>query len=185
MRVADLRIFMRNAISVIMLFMPSIGIACSCAWPEEVTRHYVLDQLCASDAVFVGDVESELVVSDNIFEYKIWPRETFIGRLDSPAFALSETGGSCGYQLKVNTPYLIFANRRADTNFLTVSICGLTRSMTQDDDVYKILSANKNDTDTVCSKAAQHARRLERVREPVRQLKQLEKATREHLESNE
>jgi hypothetical protein len=64
-----------------------------------VSEWYVLDRLCAADAVFVGEIESELTVRDYVFEYEIWPKELFKGRPDSPGFAISETGGMCGYRL--------------------------------------------------------------------------------------
>lgn len=176
---------MRIAAVVIAFFLPSIGLACSCAWPEEISERYVLDQLCASDAVFVGEVESVLVVSDPIFEYKIWPRESFVGRVNSPAYALSDTGGSCGYEFGLQGRYLIFAKHNGNTQYLSASICGLTRPLVQESAVYKILSANKHQMDKVCSKEAKAARRLDRLREPNRRRERLEKATREHLNSNE
>ncbi len=176
---------MRCVLSIVVLCFPAMGYACSCAWPEEISERYVLDQLCAADAVFVGEVESELPVSDSIFEYKIWPRESFKGRLNSPAFAISETGGMCGYRFNAQGRYLIFAARRKDTNYLTASICGLTRPMDGDDDLYDILAAHKHVIDEVCSEEAVEARRLERLREKDQKREELLEATKELLESNE
>ena len=88
---------MRLIIVIVLSLAHTVGFACSCIWPNVVTERYVLDQLCAAEAVFVGDVESSLRLNDFTFEYKIWPRESFKGQLKSPAFAISETGGMCGY----------------------------------------------------------------------------------------
>lgn len=168
----------RYVFSIVVLLLPAWGYACSCAWPEDISERYVLDQLCAADAVFVGDIESELTVRDHVFEYKIWPRETLKGRLDSPAFAMSETGGMCGYRFNAQGSYLIFASRRKNTNYLFASICGLTRPVGPEDDVYKILVANKDPIEEVCSEEAVAARRLERLREKDRKREELEEATR-------
>lgn len=162
-----------------------MGYACSCAWQDGVTEQLVLDRLCAADAVFVGEVESELTVRDHIFEYKIWPRESFKDGLESPTFLVSQTGGACGYRFHVQGRYLIFANRHEDTNYLSATICDLTRPVGSDDDVYKILVVNKDAVDEVCSDQAAAARRLERIREQDEKLGKLIEATQEHVDSNE
>jgi hypothetical protein len=141
--------------------------------------------LCAADAVFVGEVESELAVRQNVFEYKIWPRETFRGRLSSPAFALSETGGICGFRFKAQGRYLVFAGRYEDTNYLTASICGLSRQIDENSDVYRILSAHKGNMDEVCSDQAVEARRIERLREDDLKREKLIEETREALDTIE
>ena len=176
---------MRYALSAVVLLCPSIGLACSCAWPDELSERYVLDRLCSADAVFVGEVESALNVRDDVFEYKIWPRESFKGRLDSPSFALSETGGMCGYPFRSHGRYLIFADRRDATNYLSASICGLTGPLDRDGDVYRIVSDAQDAIDEVCGPEATEARRLERLREAERKREELERATRELLDSNE
>lgn len=176
---------MHYVFSIVVLLLPALGYACSCAWPENVSERYVLDQLCAADAVFVGEIASELTVRDYVFEYKIWPRESFKGRLDSPAFAISETGGMCGYRFNAQRRYLIFASRRKNTNYWSASVCGLTRPVDRKDDVYKFLVANKDAIEEVCSEEAVAARRLERLREKDRKREDLEEATRRLWDSKE
>lgn len=176
---------MRYGFSIVVLLLPALGYACSCAWPENISERYVLDRLCAADAVFVGQVESELASRDYIFEYKIWPRETFKGWWDSPAFAISETGGMCGYRFNAQGRYLIFASRRKNTNYLSASVCGLTRPVDREDEVYKILAANKDAIDEVCSKEAVAARHLERLREKDRKREELEEAARRLWDSKD
>ena len=169
----------------VVLFIPVRGFACSCAWPEAISERYVLDQLCKADVVFVGEVESEMPVRDYMFEYKIWPRESFKGPLKSPAFVISETGGMCGYRFEVQGRYLIFADRREGTGYLSASICGLTRLINRDNDIYKFLAEHTDSIDEVCSKEAVEARRLERLREPDQKRKELVEATQELLDSSE
>lgn len=74
----------------------------------------------------VGDVESSIKVRGNSFEYKIWPRTTCKGELASPAYALSEVGGMCGYSFKEDGKYLIFANLYRNTGYIAASSCGET-----------------------------------------------------------
>lgn len=145
----------------------------------------MLDQLCAADAVFVGEVESELTVRDFVFEYKIWPRESFKGQLSSPAFAISETGGMCGYRFNAQGRYLIFAGRREDSNYLAISICGLTRPLGRDDDVYQVLATHKSTIDEVCGEKVVEARHLERLREKDKKGEELLEGTRKLLNSKE
>jgi hypothetical protein len=175
----------RSVFSIVVLLLPALGYACSCASPENVSERYVLDRLCAADAVFVGEIESELTVRDDVFEYKIWPSESFKGRLNSPAFAVSETYGMCGYPFNAQSRYLIFASRRKNTNYLSASICGLTRPLDREDEVYKILVANKDAIEEVCGEEAVAARRLERLREKGRKRQDLEEATRRLWDSKE
>jgi hypothetical protein len=170
---------------IVVLLLPALGYACSCAWPENVSERYVLDHLCAADAVFVGEIESELTVRDDVFEYKIWPTESFKGRLNSPAFAVSETGGMCGYPFNAQSRYLIFASHRKNTNYLSASICGLTRPLDREDEVYKILVANKDAIEDVCGEEAAAVRRMERLREKGRKRQELEEATRRLWDSKE
>ncbi len=175
---------MRYVLSMVVFLLPAMGYACSCA-RQAASEWFVLDQLCAADAVFVGEVESELTVRDYIFEYKIWPRESFKGQLNSPTFAVSETGGACGYRFNVQGRYLVFTSRREGTNYLSASICGLTRPIGPDDDVYKVLAANKDALDEVCGEEAVETRRLERLREKDQEREDLLDATREHLDQDE
>ena len=90
----------------------------------------------------------------------------------------------CGYPFKAQGRYLIFAYHRKDTNYLSASICGLTRTMNREDDVYKILSASKDVVEDVCGEEALEARRLERLRESGQKREDLERDTRDLLEKN-
>ena len=90
----------------------------------------------------------------------------------------------CGYPFKPQGRYLIFAYHRKDTNYLSASICGLTRTMNREDDVYKILSASKDVVEDVCGEEALEARRLERLRESGQKREDLERDTRDLLEKN-
>lgn len=176
---------MRYTLSTIIFFFPAIGSACSCAWPDAVSEWYVLDSMCAADVVFVGEVESELSVREFVHEYKIWPRESFKGQLSSPAYAIAETGGRCGYRFNAQGRYLIFANYHEDTDYLSASICGLTRPFDRNNAVYKILAAQEEGIDQVCGEEAVAARRLERLREQDRKREELLEATQELLDSND
>jgi hypothetical protein len=174
---------MRFFVIIVVSFFPAIGRACSCLWPDAITESYVLDRFCAADAIFVGDVDSVLRVRDDVFEYKIWPRESFKGQLSSPIFAISKVGGMCGYPFKDMGRYLIFANYEDKTNYLSASICGLTRQLVRDDPVYAVLASNKADTEEICGEEAVAERRLERVREKNQIIEKLEEDTQEHLDS--
>ncbi|MDX2411400.1 MAG: hypothetical protein QNK34_05535 [Woeseiaceae bacterium] len=176
---------MRLIIIIVVSLAHSVGFACSCIWPNVVTERYVLDRLCAAEAVFVGDVESSLHLNDFTFEYKIWPRESFKGQLKSPAFAISETGGMCGYPFRENGRYLIFANRHDDTEYLSASICGLTRLLDRDDVIYETLEASKGDIEQLCGTEATEARRSERLREKDQTVEKLEEETRKLLNSSD
>ena len=173
---------MRYVLLIAALMFPVAGFACSCIWPEEIKARHILDAICESDAVFVGDVETELAVRDYVFEYKIWPRESFAGQLSSPTFAISETGGKCGYRFTEGGRYLIFGDRREDTNYLDVSSCGLTTLFDSDDFIYRVLAENKELIDKACSTEAVEARRMERLREKDEKREALEEATRELLQ---
>lgn len=176
---------MRLLIVIVVSLIPSVGFACSCIGPNVVTEQYVLDQLCAAEAIFVSDVESSLSLNDFTFEYKLWPRESFKGDLKSPAFAISETHGACGYPFRENGRYLIFANRLDGTEFLSASICGLTRLLDRDDVIYETLEASKGDIKQLCGTEAKAARRSERLREEVATHEELEEETRKRLDSGD
>ena len=176
---------MRLFIVIVISLVHSVGYACSCIWPSEISERYVLDQLCAADAVFVGDVESSLHLRDYTFEYKIWPRESFKGQLKSPAFAISETGGTCGYPFRENGRYLIFANRHDDTEYLSASICGLTRLLDRDNVIFETLEASKGDIEQLCGTEATEVRRSERLREKDQAVEKLEEETRILLNSGD
>ena len=145
----------------------------------------MLDQLCAAEAVFVGDVESSLRLNDFTSEFKIWPRESFRGQLKSPVFAISETGGACGYPFAENGRYLIFANHHDDTEYLSASICGLTRPLDRDNVIYQTLEASKGDIEQLCGTEAKEARRSERLREKDQTVEELEEETRKLLDSGD
>lgn len=145
----------------------------------------MLDQLCAAEVVFIGDVESSLRLDDFTFEYKIWPRESFKGHLKSPAFALSKTGGMCGYPFRENARYLIFANRDDGTEYLSASICGLTRLLDRNNVIYESLAASKGDVEQLCGTEAKEARRSKRLREKDRAVEKLEEETRKLLDSGD
>ena len=130
----------------------------------------VLDQLCESEFVFVGKIENVLTAPGRrVFEYKIWPRESLKGRVESPAFALVDSVGIGGYQFHARGRYLIFANRRDDSGYLSVGSCTLTRPFDQDDNVYRILAENKYRIDEVCAKESVQERRIERRMELIRE----------------
>jgi hypothetical protein len=86
---------------------------------------------------------------------------------------------------RVQGRYLIFASRREDTNYLSASICGLTRPIDRNDHVYEVLAANKDAIDEVCGEEAVAARRLERLREKDQERQDLQEETRELLEQDD
>jgi hypothetical protein len=176
---------MRYLIIIVVSLFPAIGYTCSCSGPYEFSERHVFDQLCAADAVFVGDIERSLNVRDQVHEYKVWPRESFKGRLNSPTFALSMVGGMCGYPFKTSGRYLIFANHHAQTNYLSASVCGPTRLLERDDPVYAVLEDSKANIDEICGREAVEARRLERLREKDESFEQLMEDTRDLLDTDE
>jgi hypothetical protein len=176
---------MRGFLPLVCLLVPSVGLACSCLRPTGKLELYVLDSLCAADAVFVGDVESSMPVRDVGLEYKIWPRETFKGQLESPTYALAHARETCGYQFSVGGSYLIFADRYSETNYLSSSSCGLTQLFDKNAFVYEVLAKSKNDLERLCGEEAVRERRLERLREKALALERLEKETQLLLETAE
>ena len=175
----------RVALIIAVFLVPSLADACSCRWPDELTKQYVIGQLCFADTVFVGDVESRLHVRDQTYEYKIWPRQTFRGQLQSPAYALSTVGGRCGFPFQTGGRYLIFANLHEETAYLRASICGLTRLLDRDSFAYQVLESTKDDIETICGEEETAKGRIEIFQERVKAIEELEKASRELRESSE
>ena len=171
-------------ILVTLLLLPATSDACSCFPREEVTLTTIIDELCAADVVFIGEVEDSQLVRGSIFEYKIWPRESLKGMLESPTYALSMIGGGCGFPFKEGGRYLIFGGYHKDTGYVRSSICGLTAELDRKNAVYEAVKENTEQLDFLCTGESEIERRRQRIRDTYKKLLELEEATRESQQSS-
>ena len=170
-------------LALLLVLGPSVVDACSCVARPEITEAMVLDAVCAADFVFVGEVESSLHVRDSTYEYKVWPRIGYKGQVSSPAYALSIIEGMCGFPFQPDGKYLVFGDRHLNTDYYSSSICGFTRQYDKNGLVEKIVQAMGEDIEELCSEQSKGERRLEHIRNRIDNVDEIEKSTREHVES--
>jgi hypothetical protein len=95
-------------------------------WPDTITEDVVIQAFCNGDVAMTGEIDSKLDVGRSAALYEVLPDKVYKGRVTIPVFAISETGGRCGYPFVAGKRYLIYASIKAESRYLSASICGLT-----------------------------------------------------------
>ena len=175
-------------VSSIVLLCPHWANACS--WPEgfKLTKAAVVERFCEADVVFLGKVEGQSLVSDEITESKIWPERVYKGRTGAPAYALhaeeidTPKQRFCNFKFQPPARYLIFADQYEGLDYLCVSACDLTELYNPDSFTYQIVESIQNVLEE-CGEEASRKRQADRRREWIDILSQKDK--REELEELE
>lgn len=171
-----------HALILLLCFTPQVSSACSCVFDSKITEAMVLHSVCAAEHVLTGYVENSTKLRDDGYEFRIRPDVVIKGEVQTPIYAVSWTGGACGYPFQVGRKYVIFANRHANTQYLAASICGYTSEYSSEYLITRTINAIDESIEDLCSSDAHAKRRLEIIREKFGTANETENAARENVD---
>lgn len=132
---------------ILVLLAASPSNACSCLYQDASSPEVVREALDQADAVFLGVADSVEVQSVPDGEYGPKIQTTIFAIVDSWKGEPSERISTrvniqcclCGFSFRPGQTYVVFAKKSDDGSY-SVSICSLTRTLAEADDILRLLN---------------------------------------------